>query len=864
MLVLPFIREAAKDVKVVPRRPPRVEPPVRIEPPPPSTTKAPSSTVIDSSDDDDSSEFSRHDDNESSSSQVSSSTESDESSEETTRAPTFVEQFEAWRARKREQRRHPTLVYFEKLVEREQIREDERVEEARLASLAHQEATAKRRAKVGRAIAFRDEVARRCARQRVDADARRRREAFAAEHRMRLAAQWDLQRAREQHVGVAEVRTEEEKSDAATPDEDEDDGVDTTQSVLRVMRSAGVVGGVNAPLAPALPEPRETNDALTLRLGEKKKRSVFAVEIRRFRNVERLAGENLGIVGARGLARELVGGACPMLAALDLGWNHIQLSGLAALAQAFRKKTPPKLRELDLRANHLPASAVDILVDALKEGGLHLTRLDLRTNQLGDPGAFRVASHVLAGDLPGLTRLVLQHNKIQTQDAIITDTYWGLPAFYLRNHLVGREKWDLRGVALHAFEKFATLPERRWDSPYLFFFKPTFCGWGYECPPLVENLVRNRTDIIWVGHDLTGMKLDVPGHALPGITIPGELASTIYHAWRYRGRRRYPHAHYLTFQGKCPSKLHAREWYMPYSLRGEMNRLFNVVDHQNYGNVPRPGRPGGINFTCIEKQRGRFSSDEIVQSYDALLDTVFALIPRGDERWSFRFLEAVGAGAIPVIVSDGLTLPFENVIDWEDIVVRIPEDLVVRMDTYADLLPLLPQNQSEIERRHRRLVRVNDGWLKDGDVIKDTFRLSIKTYLDTKQRLNFDQIDYDTYVPPVHAVPKSLVFTQPPHHAADGSKVQLKETAPPQLKIVVEPPPPESPWAWILEVETAIWHVVFATLGVLAVAVHLVRRRATMIEAVAVRTPAANLPPKSQKTFKKPTLENNQPTSEAL
>lgn len=82
--------------------------------------------------------------------------------------------------------------------------------------------------------------------------------------------------------------------------------------------------------------------------------------------------------------------------------------------------------------------------------------------------------------------------------------------------LTGRAKWDARMYNLTVFEKFAMLPERSWKSPYLLFFKPTFCGWERICPPIVENLINNRTDIIWVGHDLGGMKLHHPGLLVPG------------------------------------------------------------------------------------------------------------------------------------------------------------------------------------------------------------------------------------------------------------------------------------------------------------------------------------------------------------
>ena len=43
----------------------------------------------------------------------------------------------------------------------------------------------------------------------------------------------------------------------------------------------------------------------------------------------------------------------------------------------------------------------------------------------------------------------------------------------------------------------------------------------------------------------------------------------------------------------------------------------------------------------------------------------FGWCPHGDQRWNLRFLELLTAGTVPVVVADGLTLPFEMVREWE-------------------------------------------------------------------------------------------------------------------------------------------------------------------------------------------------------
>ena len=60
--------------------------------------------------------------------------------------------------------------------------------------------------------------------------------------------------------------------------------------------------------------------------------------------------------------------------------------------------------------------------------------------------------------------------------------------------------------------------------------------------------------------------------------------------------------------------------------------------------------------------------------YVALMKkSVFALVPRGDCLFSYRLLEAISYGCVPVILADGWVLPFDRSIDWPSMSVTIPE-----------------------------------------------------------------------------------------------------------------------------------------------------------------------------------------------
>lgn len=102
--------------------------------------------------------------------------------------------------------------------------------------------------------------------------------------------------------------------------------------------------------------------------------------------------------------------------------------------------------------------------------------------------------------------------------------------------------------------------------------------------------------------------------------------------------------------------------------------------------------------------------------YAALMKkSVFALVPRGDCLFSYRLLEAISFGCIPVILADGWVLPFDRSITWPSMSLVVPE---AEIPSLSDRLCRF--SPSRLEDMRLALRRVWHSRLRNLEVIVET------------------------------------------------------------------------------------------------------------------------------------------------
>ena len=146
--------------------------------------------------------------------------------------------------------------------------------------------------------------------------------------------------------------------------------------------------------------------------------------------------------------------------------------------------------------------------------------------------------------------------------------------------------------------------------------------------------------------------------------------------------------------------------------------------------VPGGPAPQCVRLSCTGNLRhyGTNYGEAMKASYNSLMDSVFVLVPRGDRRWSYRFSEVIGACAIPVVISDGLALPFDDLIDWTTAAVVVPEEQVHRL---LDYLPSAARQKEMLAA----VCEINDKYFATAEKRVRALYLAVEARLNRNARV---------------------------------------------------------------------------------------------------------------------------------
>ena len=241
------------------------------------------------------------------------------------------------------------------------------------------------------------------------------------------------------------------------------------------------------------------------------------------------------------------------------------------------------------------------------------------------------------------------------------------------------------------------LPTRESNKPYLCFIRINLDGRSYN-----HSFFR-RKDIIFVTFDLGDCVLLTDNQMiLSGVTIPS--------CAEYDGKERKisPVNKYLiSFKGDCDQ---VGLWGCC-DVRKKMKKLFAANEDER------------ILFEDIADEGVDRSREQYME---ILRNSTFCFALHGHGRWSHRFTEIIGAGAIPVIVADGLTLPFEQLIDYSQICIKIPKKYANEATNVSEILEKLPSDAKEIEEMMRKIKLVNELCFKNKNIRMNSLLLSAK------------------------------------------------------------------------------------------------------------------------------------------
>ena len=111
-------------------------------------------------------------------------------------------------------------------------------------------------------------------------------------------------------------------------------------------------------------------------------------------------------------------------------------------------------------------------------------------------------------------------------------------------------------------------------------------------------------------------------------------------------------------------------------IRNRLHEVHNGADVITIGTCARElNNPANCNGTCRQRCDQDAAEASRHDYHDLLLRSKFGLVLPGITPMSYRLSETMACGTIPIIVSDFMVLPFQQLLNWSAFSIRLPEKL---------------------------------------------------------------------------------------------------------------------------------------------------------------------------------------------
>merc|ERR1712087_439010 len=98
----------------------------------------------------------------------------------------------------------------------------------------------------------------------------------------------------------------------------------------------------------------------------------------------------------------------------------------------------------------------------------------------------------------------------------------------------------------------------------------------------------------------------------------------------------------------------------------------------------------------------------------------FCIIPRGNTPWTRRFFDAALRGCIPAVLSNPVSFPYERLLDYSQLTLKLPEEWVPRL-----VDELIQVNESATHSLRLSLLRVSPAFQYRGGCAFEMFLLEL-------------------------------------------------------------------------------------------------------------------------------------------